>query len=205
MSLFWTDAGLKGTAGGRRLTRPVLVLMTDDSLADPLAAARKLPRGSWVILRFVNGCPLPVYALALRKLCRQRGLVFLASGDHRLAAKLGADGVHLPEAFARSACLAPLLGWIGNRSPRRWMSVAAHSGKALARAAQIGADAALLSPVLSTQSHPGAKPLGLIKFHSLCRVAKLPVIALGGVARQSARHLKYARIAGLAGVSMFEV
>ncbi|MBF0268069.1 MAG: thiamine phosphate synthase [Alphaproteobacteria bacterium] len=204
MTISWTDTGLVGPVN-TVFGKPVLVLMTDRRLADPLSAVAKLPRGSWVILRFEDAASPPSYAVALRGLCRLRRLRFLVAGNHRLAAKLKADGLHMSERQAQSACLSASLSWLANKKPRRLLSVAAHSSLGLARAACIKADAAILSPVFATSSHPDARPLGLIKFRNLSRAAKLRVIALGGVTMQSARQLRSARIVGLAGVSMFEV
>lgn len=112
-----------------------------------------------------------------------------------LAAKLKA-GLHLPDGLA--ARPSPTV--------RRWkkrkvlLSAAAHDRAGLLRAARLGADAALLSPVFATQSHPGAKPLGLLAFRRLARGAKLPVIALGGIDRTSVPVLKNTPAAGVAAV-----
>ena len=50
-----------------------------------------------------------------------------------------------------------------------------------AQAAQIGADFAMLSPVLPTRSHPDADPLGWQRFADWVEGARLPVFALGGM------------------------
>jgi len=68
------------------------------------------------------------------------------------------------------------------------------------RAARAGADAALLSPVLPTASHPGARVLGAVRFAALCARAPLPVYALGGIGRGTARRLHGARVAGIAAI-----
>ncbi|TAN59176.1 MAG: thiamine phosphate synthase [Rhodospirillales bacterium] len=195
MALFWTTAGLKG-----RGRKPVLALLTDNSPQDPLPAVRRLPPGSLVVLRFLKGEALPGYVPGLRRLCRERRLKFLVSSDWRLAERLGADGLHLPEALASSGQLAPCLGWM-RRKPHLLLTAAAHSAKALARAAAMGADAALLSPVFTTQSHAGTKPLGPLRFARLCRFARIPVLALAGVNRRTARYLAASGATGFAGVS----
>jgi thiamine-phosphate pyrophosphorylase len=171
--------------------------MTDRRLADPWAAAARLPPGAAVILR-ANlqadwaGC------LRMRDLCRSNRLLLFVANDIRLALWLGADGLHLSEAVLRSGRLAqPLL-----LARRRglMLSAAAHSRQALHLAAGIGADFALLSPVFPTASHPGATPLGPIRLASLCRQSPLPVIALGGIKRETARRVSAARIHGYAAI-----
>jgi len=122
----------------------------------------------------------------------------LVAGDWRLAAAVGADGVHLPEAMVRRG--APAWGGGGPRRPGFLVTAAAHSPAALWRAARAGADAALLSPVFATASHPGGAVIGLPRFAAWCRGAPLPVYALGGIDRGTVRRLKDAGAAGAAAI-----
>lgn len=173
--------------------------MTDRRLADPLATVRHLPVGSWVILRFPVGEPPPPYTMALRHLCRQRRLRFLVSTDPELATKLRADGMHLPEALARHGCLSKVLAW--HKSGKdRLLSVAAHSRPALARAMVLGADAAILSPLFATASHPDARPLGILLFRKWAASASIPIIALGGMTPGTSRFLRTKNLCGFASV-----
>jgi hypothetical protein len=90
--------------------------------------------------------------------------------------------------------------------PRRGqllLAVAAHSGPALARAARLGADAALLSPVFATASHLGAKPLGAVRFRALVRGSRVPVVALGGISADNVARLGR-QIAGVAAIGALE-
>jgi len=153
--------------------------MTDPRLGDVAAAVARLPRGAAVVLRHYDDPDREALGQRLARLCKARGLVLLVAGDWRLAAKIGADGVHLPEGLLRGGRLAPMLGWRRRRGAM--LSVAAHGETALRRAAGLGADVAVLSPVFATQSHPGAPVLGAVKFAALVRGSSLPVVALGGV------------------------
>lgn len=180
---------------------PRLVLMSDSHrLPDPLAAAELLPRGSALVLRHYGTCRREELARKLVRLCRARGLVFLIAGDAVLAVRVGADGVHWPEYQARrmSGCGR----W---RRPRRGFLVttSAHSAAAIQRARRLGADAALLSPVFPTPSHPGGRALGVLAFTRLCLRAPLPVYALGGLGPTTARRVLAARPAGFAGIGGF--
>jgi thiamine-phosphate pyrophosphorylase len=71
------------------------------------------------------------------------------------------------------------------------------------RARTAGAKALLLSPVLPTQSHPGAKGLGILAFRRLVRRCPLPVYALGGVNAQTIGLLTGSGAAGAAGIGGF--
>ena len=182
-------AGLKRAAGS---ALPALVLMTDSArLADPLPAARVLPAGSAVILRHYGAPDREALARRLAALARRRGLRLLIGGDAALARRVGAAGVHLP---ARAAALARTVRW-----RVEWLvTIAAHSPAALERAAGAGADAALLSPVFATASHPAARPLGPHRFAALARASALPVYALGGIAPARARLLRGSGAVGIA-------
>jgi thiamine-phosphate pyrophosphorylase len=175
----------------RRL--PPVLLMTDEiRLPDPLPAARTLARGSGVVLRHYSA---PDRAVLAAQLARLPGIVLMVAGDVALAHAVRARGLHLPE---------------GSRPPPRLrrrgfvITMAAHSVPALRRARILGADAAVLSPVFPTASHPSARTLGPLRFAALVRTAGLPVYALGGVTAANARRLQqsgavgFAAIAGLA-------
>ncbi|MBF0094839.1 MAG: thiamine phosphate synthase [Alphaproteobacteria bacterium] len=179
---------------GRAL--PSLLLLTDDRRGpDPLAAARSLPRGAGVVLRSASGPVRESLARALSIVCRRRGLFLIVSEDWRLAAEVGAHGLHLPERLARVPPAARV--WL---SRGRLLTAAAHSPAALARAGRIGADAALLSPVFPTESHPGAAGIGRVRFAAWTRAAPVPVYALGGLREKTILGLVDSGAVGLATV-----
>jgi thiamine-phosphate pyrophosphorylase len=156
---------------------PPLVLMTDDDrLADPLAAARALPKGSVVIVRARDSARRRALAQALLPL--RDTLVFLIANDAALAAAVGADGLHLPEASAHQAT-----HW-RTRHPRWLITTAAHSLRAASTADAV--DALLLSPVFATQSHPGVAGLGVQRANRIAQDSRVPVYALGGITARNA-------------------
>lgn len=190
----------------RRLKPPVpgrvprLLLVTDETrLPDPLPAAARLPAGSGVILRHYGWPPERRAELGRRlaALARRRRLVLLVAGDWRLAARLGAAGIHLPEGMAGGR-VAQALGWARRRG--RLVTAAAHSRAALARAKRLGLDAALLSPVFATRSHEGAPCLGPLRFALMARRAGLAVVALGGIDARRAGRLPPGSASGLAAI-----
>jgi 8-oxo-dGTP diphosphatase len=62
-----------------------------------------------------------------------------------------------------------------------WCAASCHNAEELRRAATLGCDFALLSPVLPTQSHPGAPHLGWDNFAAIAAGSSIPVYALGGL------------------------
>jgi thiamine-phosphate pyrophosphorylase len=176
---------------------PPLLLITDaQRLPDPAGAAELLPSGSAVLLRDYDMVARDELAYRLAEVARRRGLKLLIAGDAALAIRVGAAGIHLPEARAGEA-----RRW---RHRRHWLiTVAVHSRQALRQAAMCGADAALLSPVFATASHPDERPLGLEGFNLLAAQAGLPVYALGGINANNAARLLSGRAVGIAAITAF--
>jgi len=179
---------------------PPLVLMTDDArLPDPAGAARALPRGSLVILRARENGRRAALARELAPIAHERDLFLLIAGDPALAARVGADGLHLPEARAAEAAHWRAL------HPNWLITAAAHSAHAIRRARNARVDAVLLSPVFATPSHVGAKPLGALRLRLLARDAGLPIYALGGIDARTALALGGANVAGIAAIGALSV
>lgn len=171
----------------RRAPLPRLWLVTDQHrLADPLDAINRLPMGSGVLFRHHDWPERKHLALTVARLCRRKHLVLLVANDWRLAAEIGADGVHLAEGVARSGQISPCLGWLRQG---RILSIAAHSARAMANAQKLGADLCLLSQAFASRSHPGRGFLGPARFALLARNSPVPIIALGGVTSQTWKRL----------------
>ncbi len=172
--------------------------MTDrERLPDPAPAIAAMAPGSAVIFRHYGAPDRWRLAGELIGLCRCRGVLFMVAADPRLALAVAADGLHLPESMAKSGPHR----WRLWRRPGWLVTAAAHSPAALQRAARSGADAALLSPVFPTPSHPGARTLGPLRFAAWAGRSPLPVYGLGGLDRQTGwPRIRAAGAAGWASV-----
>ena len=136
-------------------------------------------------------------AQTLRRQTRQRRLWLLIGADADLAARIGADGVHLPE---RLMALAPRL----RRAHPGWLiSAAAHSTVAIRRGERFGLDALLISPVFPSRSPSASTSMGPVRLAALIRGAQAPVIGLGGVNACNAGRLIGAGASGLAAIDGF--
>lgn len=183
-------------ARGRHAGRiPSLILMTDDDrLPDPIAAATALPRDSLVILRARDDAKRAALAARLGGIVRRHDLILLVANDPALAARCGADGLHLPESRAGEA------GHWRAHFPRWFITCAAHDLRALHRPGTSHADALILSPVFATKSHGGAPHLGALRFRILAAQTRHPLYALGGIDAHTACALEGADAAGLAAI-----
>ena len=181
----------------RGLGLPPLVMITDSArLPDPLSAVARLPRGSAVLLRDYNLPSRDELAHELATLCRRHHLKLLIAGDAALAIRVGAAGLHLPEER-----ISESRRW---RHRRRWLITAsAHSREALRRAKMAGVNAAFLSPVFATGSHPTQPPLGSKRFNLIATHAALPVYALGGITAVNAVKLVDGNAVGIAAIGAF--
>ncbi len=112
-------------------------------------------------------------ARAAQELCEARGAHLLINGAAKLPAEIAAAGLHLSSRQLRETHERPDCAGL--------VAVSCHTAEDLQRAQLIGADFAVLSPVLPTRSHPDANPLGWERFSQLVDEVALPVYALGGM------------------------
>jgi 8-oxo-dGTP diphosphatase len=107
-------------------------------------------------------------------LCHQHDARVLLNADAALVEQLGADGLHMNSARLAQATRRPL-------PPDFLLIASCHNREQLQQAGRIAVDAAVLSPVRPTASHPGAKPLGWTRFATSVDHCPFPVYALGGL------------------------
>ncbi|MCG6965162.1 MAG: Nudix family hydrolase [Chromatiaceae bacterium] len=109
-----------------------------------------------------------------RALCHAYHARVLLNGSPESAQAIGADGLHLNSRQLHGLRTRPI-------PADRLLAASCHSPADLAQAVHLGADFALLSPVLPTRSHPDAEPLGWRRFAEWVNQVPLPVYALGGM------------------------
>ena len=114
-------------------------------------------------------------ALKMLPLMRQHGARLLINTDIELAKEIGADGVQLT---------GVQLAELRERPDVDWCAASCHNLEELRRAEELGCDFALLSPVLATQSHPGAPHLDWKNFAAIAAGSSIPVYALGGLTHE---------------------
>ena len=126
--------------------------------------------------------------------CATRKIKVLLSCDPSLAVSLGAEGVHLDAAQMMQLSHRPIV------LRDKFLAVSCHSAQELQRAESIGADFAVLSPVMATESHPEASPLGWQAFAEMVSRISLPVYALGGMCPEHVQVAKCHGGQGIAGI-----
>lgn len=174
---------------------PRLLFFTDPvRTPDPARVVASLPRGAAVVFRAFGAVDAVATGRALARLAHRRGVLMFVGADPRLAAAVGADGLHLPER------LSARRGVNGALRRRFRLSAAAHGLPAARRARAAGVEAVVVSPVFPSRSPSAGRPIGALRFRTLVREVELPVYALGGVTPTTAKALKGCGAAGLAAV-----
>lgn len=171
---------------------PNLWLVSDarnDAALD--GALVRLPRGSALVYRHYH---LPDaervarYAV-LHRIAKARQHLMILADSALTAREWSADGY-----YGAPLALTPKRAGL--------LAVAAvHDMREIAQANRLGADAALLSPVFATRSHPDGATLGPLRFRVMARFAAMPVIALGGIDPRGADRLAWGRWAAIDGLS----
>lgn len=177
---------------GDRQTLPDLWLLSDARNDELLPRAlRALPPKSAFVFRHYH---LDPRARRLRfdelvPIVADGGHLLILSGSDDQARAWGAHGSYgPPEAIGEA--------------PELLRVAAVHDGHEIAHANASGADAAMLSPVFATRTHPNIAPLGPEKFHALAALAEMPVIALGGMTFERAKELGWGRWAAIDGLAL---
>jgi thiamine-phosphate pyrophosphorylase len=175
--------------------------MSDENRdTSPLDIVRTMPRHWGYIFRHYTAPDRQRLAKSLSKVCHRRRIKFLIAGDWRLACKISADGIHMPEGLMRDRPASPFL--LHYRS--KIITTSAHAASGLRHAFRLSVNAVFLSPVYPTASHPNVKPLGTMTFSAHARSSLIPVYALGGLKRRDSVQLRAVGASGIAGISFAE-
>lgn len=181
------------------LRLPPLYLITGEPAADSrafLATLERCLRGGVRLVQLraktLDTNRYRELAQATLSLCHQYSAQLLLNATPALAHEINAHGVHLSSTRLMQLTERPL-------DRTQWVAASCHNSEELAHAQRIGVDFVVLSPVLPTQSHPGAVTLGWEGLQKLCKECNVPVYALGGM---TAEHLQEAWRQGAQGLAM---
>lgn len=165
------------------LRLPEAMLITGEDPADPEVFLRRLDRALAAGVRLVQlrahvlsdtaFCALADRAYGL---CERSGARLLLNRAPDTVGAARRHGLHLGSAMLMALSERP-------GRPGELVGASCHDAGELGRAAELGLDYALLSPVQRTSSHPDASPLGWDGFAALVDPVPLPVYALGGLTR----------------------
>lgn len=134
-------------------------------------------------------------AQVIQKLCKKHQVPFLINDNVALAAKIGADGVHVGQSDMAAGEARAKLG------PDRIIGVSARTVEEALEAQRQGADYLGVGAVFHTGSKADAAEVDHQVLRDICRAVDIPVIAIGGITRDNVAQLKHSGICGIAVIS----
>lgn len=134
-------------------------------------------------------------ALEIQKLCRKYQVPFLINDNVELAARIGADGVHVGQKDMAAGDVRAKLG------KDCIIGVSAQTVEQALLAQEQGADYLGVGAVFPTGSKADAVEVDHQVLKDICSAVDIPVIAIGGISRENVMELKRTGICGIAVIS----
>ncbi len=119
---------------------------------------------------------LRIYAMAAKEICLRHDCLLIINTSPEFADEVGANGVHLTGSKMQDLYLSKTqlpAGLI--------VGASCHCKEDILAANALNVDFAVISPVMSTASHPGKDGIGWDGFAKIAYNAKFPIFALGGM------------------------
>tara|TARA_Y100000590_G_C15539486_1_gene946370 strand:- start:324 stop:959 length:636 start_codon:yes stop_codon:yes gene_type:complete len=177
----------------------IIIIFNEEFFDEKKLLNLKIPKKSAFLLRSYKAKERKKIAKQLLKFCKMKELKLLIASDIKLAKDINAHGVHFPEYMIKEK---NKINWVilkNIKLKKNWIiTTAAHSLQSIKKAEFFDIDAALLSPVFSSKSHPNRKNLGINKFAKIVKKTKLPIYALGGINIKNIKSLIETDIIGYA-------
>ena len=114
-------------------------------------------------------------ARRVRELCRERGAIFIANDDPKLAVDLDADGVHLGQRDVPIDEARPIVG------PDRIIGVSTNNVQEALAAQEAGADYVAVGSIFPTATKLDTRSANLERLRQVEIAVHVPVVAIGGI------------------------
>ena len=134
-------------------------------------------------------------AKELLELCHKYNVNLIINDNVELAAKVGADGVHIGQSDMGGEKARAILG------KEKIIGVTAKTVEQAKAAEAAGADYLGSGAVFGTSTKKDAKPMDHALLQEICESVKIPVVAIGGIDGGNILLLKGRKMAGVAVVS----
>ena len=134
-------------------------------------------------------------AKEIQKLCAQYHVPFVINDNVEIAARIGADGVHVGQSDMEAGDVREKLG------PDRIIGVSAQTVEQAVRAQERGADYLGVGAVFPTGSKADAVEVSHETVRAITEAVDIPVIAIGGITKDNVSELSGTGICGIAVIS----
>ena len=128
-------------------------------------------------------------------LCREKGAVSIINDNVEIAARTGADGVHVGQEDLAAGRARELLG------PDKLIGVSAHSVEEALAAQAAGADYLGVGAAFVTGTKTDATPITRETIRAITAAVDIPVVAIGGISAGNILELADCGLDGVAVVS----
>lgn len=187
----------------RRYLRMYLVIGSVNCREKPLRVVEEALKGGATMIQFREKGPSALtgeaklaLALELQAACRRAGVPFIVNDDVELAARIGADGIHVGQDDEAASAVRARIGG-------RILGVSAHTVKEARTALMHGADYIGVGPIYPTISKDDAHPVQGTRMIKEMREQgiKLPLVGIGGINAERAAEVIQAGADGVAVIS----
>lgn len=134
-------------------------------------------------------------ALDVQKVCKKHNVPFVINDNVELAAKIGADGVHVGQSDMNACNVRALVG------PDAILGVSAQTVEQAVLAEKQGADYLGVGAVFSTNMKDDADYVPYDTLKAICDAVKIPVVAIGGITVENMDQLAGSGICGVSVIS----
>ena len=134
-------------------------------------------------------------ALDVQKVCKKYNVPFVINDNVELAAKIGADGVHVGQSDMNALDVRALVG------PDKILGVSAQTVEQAVLAEKQGADYLGVGAVFSTSMKDDADYVPYETLKAICDAVTIPVVAIGGITADNMHELKGSGICGVSVIS----
>ena len=134
-------------------------------------------------------------AKEIKELCRRYRVPFVINDNVEIALAADADGVHVGQGDMEAGDVRAKLG------PDKMIGVSAQTVEQAVMAEQNGADYLGVGAVFPTGSKADALEVSHDTLKAICKAVKIPVIAIGGISKETILELSGSGICGIAVIS----
>ena len=159
--------------------------------ADIISQITKIARAKpkYIILREKDMTERDYADLAekIQVICRRYKVPLICNTFFGAAAKIGADGIHLPLHIAKKG------GYVGYGI----FGISVHSPEEAVEAEKLGADYITFGHIFPTDCKKGLEPRGTELLKKVCECVDIPVYAIGGITAENAASVKTSSAKGV--------
>lgn len=134
-------------------------------------------------------------ALDVQKVCKKYNVPFVINDNVELAAKIGADGVHVGQSDMNALDVRALVG------SDKILGVSAQTVEQAVLAEKQGADYLGVGAVFRTSMKDDADYVPYETLKAICDAVTIPVVAIGGITANNMHELKGSGICGVSVIS----